>query len=219
MSLPLSDEPKPRQQIAQIILRFAVVSCNNYQEGYFAGFGRIADRSDLDAVIHLGDYIYEYSATGDDFYGNENLQAAGLRLHAPDKELIDIEDYRIRYAQYRLDPDLRRAHQMHPFITVWDDHESANDAYEDGAENHQPATEGPWDVRKSVSRQVYSEWMPVRGDLNTIPLYRTINYGDLMDLIMVDTRLLARDQQLTTVLDAQLYSPERTILGAEQKPG
>jgi len=197
-------------------LRFAVVSCSNYQAGYFSAYGRIADRADLDAVIHLGDYIYEYSATGDDFYGDEGLRNEGKRLHFPDKEILTLEDYRNRYSQYRLDPDLRRAHQQHPFITVWDDHESANDAYEEGAENHNPG-EGEWTERKAISRQVYSEWIPIRGDLNTIPLYRTIQYGDLMDLIMIDTRLEARELQEMSVLSSELYNEDRTILGETQK--
>ena len=195
-------------------LRFAVVSCNNYQHGYFTGFEKIAERADLDAVIHLGDYIYEYGPLG---YGNNALIASGERDHVPAKEVVDLEDYRIRYSQYRLDPDLRRAHQQHPFITVWDDHESANDAYEDGAENHQPEEEGPWEVRKSVSKKVYSEWMPVRGDLNSIPLYRTIQYGELMDLIMLDTRLEDRVKQGMDVTSAELYDETQTMLGTSQK--
>ena len=197
-------------------VKFAVVSCSNLQHGYFNSYGRIADRTDLDAVIHLGDYIYEYSATGDDFYGAASLRDNGERLHAPDKEIITIEDYRTRYAQYRMDPDLMRAHQQHPFILIWDDHESANDAYEDGAENHQE-DEGDWTDRKAIAKQVYDEWMPIRSDLNEFPLYRTISYGSLLDLIMLDTRLEGRDEQIGNAADPALYSTERTILGPVQK--
>ena len=197
-------------------LKFAVVSCSNLQHGYFNSYGRIADRTDIDAVIHLGDYIYEYSATGEDFYGAESLRTNGERLHVPDKEIVTLEDYRARYAQYRMDPDLLRAHQQHPFILIWDDHESANDAYEDGAENHQE-NEGVWTDRKAIAKQVYDEWMPVRSDLNEFPLYRTIRYGNLVDLIMLDTRLEGRDEQIANVADPALYSAERTILGSEQK--
>ena len=132
-------------------LRFAVVSCSNYQAGYFSAYRKIAERADLDAVIHLGDYIYEYSASGEDFYGNEDLRQN--RSHLPDKEIVTLDDYRTRYSQYRLDPDLRAVHQQHPFIAVWDDHESTNDSYEDGAQNHQSETEGPWEERKSESKQ------------------------------------------------------------------
>ncbi|MEO1652003.1 MAG: alkaline phosphatase D family protein, partial [Bacteroidota bacterium] len=205
-------------------LRFAVVSCNNYQDGFFAAFGKIADRTDLNAVIHLGDYIYEYSATGDDRFGNPALLEAGLRLHEPDSEIVTVNQYRTRYAQYRLDPNLRRAHQQHPFITIWDDHESTNNSYEDGAENHQPDTEGSWEVRKNVAKAVYSEWMPVRGDLTTQVLYRTFNYGNLMDLIMLDTRLEARDvadgavgDSIVNVAQPGLYDENREILGDTQE--
>ena len=197
-------------------IKFGVVSCSNLQHGYFNTYGRIADRTDLDAVIHLGDYIYEYSASGEDFYGAEALRSNGERLHFPDKEIVTIDDYRARYAQYRMDPDLIRAHQQYPFILIWDDHESANDAYEDGAENHQE-NEGVWVDRKAIAKQVYDEWMPVRSDLNEFPLYRTIRYGDLVDLIMLDTRLEGRDEQLANVADPRLYADERTILGSEQK--
>ena len=196
-------------------LRFAVVSCSNYQAGYFSAYEKVAERADLDAVIHLGDYIYEYSATGEDFYGDEELRRN--RSHLPDKELVTLEDYRTRYAQYRLDPDLRAVHQQHPFITIWDDHESANDGYKDGAQNHQPETEGPWEVRKSVSKQAYAEWLPIRVDVEEKPLYRTIHYGNLVDLIMLDTRLEERDRQEMSVTSPELYLAERTILGNTQK--
>ena len=196
-------------------LRFAVVSCSNYQAGYFSAYRKIAERADLDAVVHLGDYIYEYSASGSDFYGNEDLRAN--RRHVPDKEIVDLEDYRTRYSQYRLDPDLRAVHQQHPFITVWDDHESTNDSYKDGAQNHQPETEGPWSVRKSVSKQAYQEWLPIRVDLEKNPLYRTIHYGNLVDLIMLDTRLEEREMQKMSVTDPDLYAADRTILGEVQK--
>ncbi len=196
-------------------LRFAVVSCSNYQAGYFSAYKKVAERADLDAVIHLGDYIYEYSASGSDFYGNAELKAN--RSHLPDKEIVSLDDYRTRYSQYRLDPDLRAVHQQHPFITIWDDHESANDGYKDGAQNHQPETEGPWSVRKSVSKQAYNEWLPIRVDVEKNPLYRTVHYGNLVDLIMLDTRLEERELQKISVTDPDLYSADRTILGKVQK--
>ncbi len=192
-------------------LRFAVVSCNNYEGGYFSAFGRIADRSDLDAVVHLGDYIYE-QAEGQ--YGAKSLLTTGERSVQPKNEIVTLQDYRQRYAHYRLDPDLRRAHQQHPFITVWDDHESANDANKDGAQNHQPETEGSWDVRKNVSRQVYEEWMPIR---SAMPIYRVMPYGDLVDLIMIDTRIEGRDPQINDVTNPALYAPDRTLLGQTQR--
>ena len=192
-------------------LRFAVVSCSNYQAGYFNNYGNIGRRDDLDAVIHLGDYIYEYADGG---YGDSTLMATGARSIQPETEIITLEDYRQRYAIYRLDPDLILAHQMHPFITVWDDHETANDAYQDGAQNHQEG-EGDWQTRREIARQVYNEWLPVRGE--AMPLYRTIKYGDLAELIMLDTRLAGREKQIMDVTDSALYAEDRTILGKEQK--
>ncbi len=173
-------------------LRFAVVSCSNYQNGYFNTYNQIAKRNDLDAVIHLGDYIYEYESGGFGF--DEEIG----RGHLPKHEIITLNDYRVRYSYYRLDPMLRNVHQQHPFIHIWDDHEFANDANKFGAENHSPDTEGSWEVRKANAHKAYFEWMPVRA--NTIEqyrLYRTISYGRLMDLIMLDTRIEGRETQVT----------------------
>ncbi len=189
-------------------LKFAVVSCNNYQAGYFNAFRKIGMRQDLDAVIHLGDYIYEYGA-GEGTYGYSDDRPD--RANVPDTEILTLADYRTRYSLYRLDADLRVAHQQHPFITVWDDHESSNDAYTDGAENHNEG-EGEWETRKAISKQVYYEWMPIR-DLPQDRLYRTLKYGELADLIMIDTRLEGREVQPLLASDTMEY---RTLLGEDQ---
>lgn len=189
------------------LLRFAVVSCSNYQQGYFNAYRDIARQDDLDAVIHLGDYIYESGAPG---YGYADSVGRG---HVPHYEIIDLFDYRTRYSHYRLDPDLRRVHQMHPFICIWDDHESTNDSYKDGAQNHQP-NEGDWEERKSVSKQAYFEWLPIREQGDRI--YRTLKYGDLADLIMIDSRLEGREKQLRDSEHPELNDPDRTILGSVQ---
>ena len=192
-------------------LKFAVVSCSNFQAGYFNGYRQIAARNDLDAVIHLGDYIYEY---GEEVYGDSTLWEE--RPVEPTTEIISLEEYRTRYSTYRLDTALVRAHQQFPMIAIWDDHESANDSYVDGAENHDPATEGDWETRKAISKQVYFEWMPIR-DNDDDSVQRTLSYGNLMDLIMLDTRLEGREEQILDVTDPALYDPARTILGADQK--
>ena len=192
-------------------LKFGVVSCANYQAGFFNAYGSLARRTDLDAVIHLGDYIYEYANFqygSDVVWGDRELDPAG--------EILSLPDYRNRYSTYRLDTQLVRLHQQHPMIAVWDDHESANDAYVDGAENHNPETEGSWEERKAIARRVYFEWMPIR-DAPEERIYRTFRYGDLVDLIMLDTRLEGRDKQPTTIADSVLLDPDRTMLGAEQK--
>jgi alkaline phosphatase D len=171
----------PTQQIEH--LRFAVVSCARYESGYFNAYGAIARRNDLDAVLHLGDYIYEYA------------QGAFLpgRSVMPETEAIQLADYRTRYSTYRLDTNLIRMHQQHTVISVWDDHETANDAYKDGSNNHQ-ANEGDWELRKAASRRAYHEWMPI-GTPDTLPVYGGYRYGDLANLLMLDTRMDGRDQQ------------------------
>lgn len=181
--------PKSSDEIEN--LRFAIVSCSNYQAGYFNAYQNIANRSDIDAVIHLGDYIYEYKKGG---YGYSSNRPD--RGHEPQHEIVTLEDYRVRYSFYRLDPNLQDIHQQHPFITVWDDHEFANDAYMDGAENHSD-DEGDWNLRKSNAKKAYFEWLPVREnkeDSNRI--YRKISYGKLVDLFMIDTRIEGRTKQI-----------------------
>lgn len=186
-------------------LRFAVVSCNNYEAGFFNAFDRIADRNDLDAVIHLGDYIYEYKS-------KLAADTTTKRFVEPEKEAVSLGDYRTRYSIYKLDADLQRVHQQQTFITVWDDHESSNDSYKDGAQNHQPS-EGDWQTRREISKQVYFEWMPIR-DYPANKIYRTISYGNLADLIMLDTRLEGRDKLPANYDDPDI--PPRAMLGATQ---
>lgn len=193
-------------------LRFGVASCANYQQGYFNAYATMAERNDLDAVIFLGDYIYEYEEGG---YGYSEEVGRG---HEPDNETVTLDDYRIRHSFYRLDPDLRRLHQQFPFIAVWDDHEAANDSYRDGAQNHQPATEGDWDTRKSNATQAYMEWMPVRPEDPGHPrrIFRSFSYGSLADVIMLDTRLEGRDKQLDSLTGPGVADTSRTLLGREQ---
>ena len=188
-------------------LRFAVCSCSSLAHGYFHAYRRVAERADLDLVVHLGDYIYEY---GNGEYGE-------LRDYEPPTEIVSLDDYRTRYAQYRRDPDLQELHRQHPVVAVWDDHESADNAYRDGAENHQPETEGDWEERKAVAAQVYGEWMPLREGASAV-IYRALPYGDLMHLVMLDTRIAGRDEQPESLLDPDLLDdPDRQLLGMEQE--
>jgi alkaline phosphatase D len=193
--------------------RLAVASCSNYPYGYFNAYAAIARRADLDAVLHLGDYIYEY-ANGQ--YGD----GTGLsRVPTPDREIVTLADYRGRHAQYKTDPDLQEAHRQHAFIAVWDDHEIANDAWQNGAENHQ-LDEGDFQERKAAAIQAYFEWMPIRAEKGdgTGRVYRSFHYGKLFDLIMLDTRNAGRDQQVESPCDgASIVDPERQLLGAEQE--
>jgi alkaline phosphatase D len=185
-------------------LTFAVVSCANWEFGYFNTYGAIAQKK-LDAVLHLGDFIYEY---GTGHYGDTTIG----RLHLPAHEIITLQDYRTRHAQYKLDKGMREVHQAHPFIAIWDDHEIANDTYAEGAQNHQPE-EGDFSVRKAAAVQSYYEWLPVREGNN---LYRNISYGPLVDLIMLDERLAGRSKQAKGLTDPELQNELRSMLGSEQ---
>lgn len=190
-------------------LRFAFASCSNYPNGYFSAYRHMAARRDLDAVFHLGDYIYESGSKG----------SLG-RAHSPDHEIITLTDYRQRYAQYRTDPDLQEVHRQHPMICVWDDHESTNNSWKDGADNHTEDDEGSWVDRKAMSIQAYFEWLPIRLVDPDDPqrIWRQFGFGDLVDLIMLDTRLYGRDEQLPLALGgAQLNDPNRQLLGEKQQ--
>lgn len=186
-------------------LKFAVVSCSNWEWGYFNAYAKIADRPDLDAVIHLGDYIYEH---GIGQYGDTTIG----RTYLPEHEIITLQDYRTRYSQYRTDLGLRRVHQQHPFITIWDDHEVANNSYSTGAQNHQ-ANEGDYEARKKAAKQAYYEWLPIRENNS---LYRTVSFGPLAELIMLDERLAGRTKPVDSLRDPQYNDESRSMLGSSQ---
>lgn len=204
--------------------RVAVASCSNLPMGLFNVYALIARRADLDAVLHLGDYLYEY-ANGT--YGD------GTRLDrvpVPDKEIVSLIDYRQRHGQYKRDPDLQAAHRQHPFICVWDDHEFTNNTWKDGADNHNPDRgEGEWSARKTAAIRAYCEWMPIRewGEPPDDRIYRQFRFGNLADLLMLDTRLHGRDQQSAarpaargagySVDDPVAKDPARTLLGFDQE--
>lgn len=191
-------------------LRFAVVSCANLEAGFFNAYGIINNKNDVDAVIGLGDYIYEYETGG--YSPNPNAN----RFFEPTHEIISLEDYRGRYSIYHLDEDLRKMHQYYPFIGIWDDHESANDSWTGGAENHD-GSEGSWSQRKNYAKQAFFEWLPIRETSQTNPyqIYRKLSYGNLVDLFMLDTRLEGREEQSGTT-GSTVNDPNRTLLGQNQ---
>ncbi len=187
-------------------LRLAVVSCADYQNGYYHAYRDLALRNSVDAVLHLGDYIYEYPASS----------LLLDRNHQPPHEIITLQDYRLRHSLYRLDKDLRLLHQQLPMIAVWDDHETANNAWKDGAQNHQPDTEGSWEDRKRAGKQAYVEWMPIRENVTAADeIYRQFVFGNLLSLYMLDTRLEGRSQQVANN-SPELNNPDRTIIGPQQ---
>lgn len=190
-------------------MRLAVVSCASLESGYFNAYEAIANRNDVDAVLMLGDYIYEYESQG--FSPNANVD----RTWQPTEEIIELNDYRLRYNSYRLDYALRKLHQNFPWICIWDDHETANDSYPGGADNHQ-ANEGPWLQRMSAGKKAYFEWIPIRPKApGNQEIFRTFELGDLAKIIMLDTRLEGRDQQVGTN-DPVFNDTTRTILGPTQ---
>jgi alkaline phosphatase D len=212
----------PSGNVSQV--RLAVFSCSNFPAGFFNVYADAAQQPNVDAAVHLGDFIYEYSRAG---YASANAAALG-RLSDPDAELLTLADYRRRYAQYRSDPDLQTLTATVPLIAVWDDHEIANDAWRDGAENHQ-ANEGDWAARKAAAIRAWHEWLPVRSGADKTKIWRSFAYGDLLALHMLDTRLVGRDQQLEitsyigangafngTAFATDLANPNRQLLGAEQ---
>ncbi len=190
-------------------VRLAVFSCANFPAAdTFAAYGRAAAINAVnpyDALVHLGDYIYEYGPGG---YG-EAENAAGSRGFLPNREIVSLDDYRQRYAQYHTDANLQALRAAAPLIAIWDDHETANDSWKGGAENHQSATEGDWIARRDAALKAYHEWLPIRepelrqasdGATASTPLtqgYRSFNFGDVLALHILETRLTARDQQLS----------------------
>ena len=168
--------------------RMAVFSCSNLGFGWFNAYAHAAADGDFDCALHLGDYFYEYGPGT--YPSNEEAQSG--RVLFPAREIVSLADYRLRYATYRRDPDLRRLHQLFPMIAGWDDHESANDSWEGGAQNHQSETEGEWSVRKAAAVKAYREWMPVSDEP-----WAAYEVGDLATLYRLETRLTARAEQFS----------------------
>lgn len=202
----------PRAGVSKV--RLGVVSCSNLPQGYFNAYACLANRPDLDAILHLGDYIYEYA---NERYGDGTKYG---RIPAPNKEMVALQDYRERHAQYKADPDSQAIHAQHPFIVVWDDHEFTNNAWSGGAENHDPDEgEGEWTPRRAAAYRAYLEWMPIREDAQTLNqrIYRTFRFGDLATLLMLDTRIVGRDRQMPREDTSTIELASRQLLGAEQE--
>lgn len=197
----------PAPDAAVTGLRFGVVSCANWEAGYFSSYRHLAARGDLDAWLHLGDYIYEY---GTGAYGTRDRV---VRPHAPAHEIVTLADYRVRHARYKTDPDLQALHAAAPVVAIWDDHEIANDAWSQGAENHTEGAEGTWSARQAAAKQAYFEWMPVRPAI-TGTTYRRLRFGKLADLSLLDLRSF-RSQQVK-VGDGEVDDPDRTLTGRAQ---
>ena len=217
----------PEGEVARFGL--GLFSCSNLGFGWFNAYAHACARSDLDLMVHVGDYLYEYE-TGN--YPDPGEELAG-RLLQPDHELLSLADYRLRHACYRLDPDLQRLHQSYPMVCGWDDHEFTNDAWVEGAENHQPDKEGDWAQRKAAARRAYHDWMPISDPRIDGVEWGSYEIGALATLFKVETRITGRSKllELEDVLkgrkdieraliefrDGPLNDPARTMMGAAQE--
>ncbi|GAB2443790.1 alkaline phosphatase D family protein [Nocardia tengchongensis] len=190
-------------------LRFGVVSCANYEFGYFGAYRHLAKRDDLDAILHLGDYIYEFASKV-----NTSDAKLVVRPHAPANECHTLADYRTRYGQYHSDPDLQALHASAPLIATWDDHEIAGNDWSGGSEDHDPATDGPWETRVAAAKQAYFEWIPIRTSFAGTTRRRLI-FGQLAELNMLDLRSFRSKQVTADQLDL-INDPSRTITGRAQ---
>ncbi len=207
----------PAPDAAIDALRVGVVTCAEWEFGEFGAYGRLAERDDVDVVLHLGDYIYEFGL------GYGPVAAPGERTHEPEHEIVTLEDYRIRYAQYHGDVGSLALHAAHPMICMYDDHEIANDTWSEGAQNHNPPDDGDFDTRAAAARQAWREWLPVRVDLiEPERVHRRFRFGDLVDLWMLDERRY-RDAPPESgpfsigSADPAISDPSRTMLGLEQR--
>ncbi len=206
-----------------------VFSCSNLPFGYFNAYAHAAESNNLDMVLHLGDYLYEYERGT---YPSLKEALPG-RLIQPDHEILNLADYRMRYGSYRADPDLQRLHQLYPMVVQWDDHELANDAWKGGAQNHDEAGEGDWNARKKAAEQVYREWMPVRDRAADEPQYTKYEIGDLATIFRTESRISGRDEPaelaaalrgqsdpgraLVNFRDTIWQDKDRSMLGAAQE--
>ncbi len=190
-------------------LSLAIASCSDWQNGYFNAYKAIS-QEDVDMVLHLGDYIYEYGP-----------DPKGVRQHNSN-EILNLEDYRRRYALYKTDPNLQAAHAAAPWVVTWDDHETENNYASDIPEDNQPLE--PFKSRKAAAYQAYYENMPLRRTSlprgTALQLYRRLNFGDLASLSMLDTRQYRTDQPNEDGLKprtAAVTNPAATLTGAEQE--
>lgn len=219
----------PTGHLERLVL--AVASCSNYAFGFFNAYEVIAEDNAIDLVVHLGDYIYEHRALGG--YGGATGRRIG-RNHEPGHEITSLSDYRTRHAQYKSDPQSIAMHARHPLVVTWDDHESANNPWMYGAENHQ-LIDGDWFERRAASMQAFYEWLPVRdpGPGGSWERYwRHYRFADLVSLITLESRHTGRSKQITwdrrilgsaTPGSAQAYyhdvvgAPDRNMLSAEME--
>jgi len=195
-------------------LRLAVASCSMYEHGYFAAYRDIAAQ-DLDLVFHLGDYIYEYEPGGYAIDEGPTRVVIGT-------ETITLEDYRLRHALYKIDPDLQAAHAAAPWATTWDDHEAENNYTGPNSENGDPVED--FLKRRAAAYQAYYEHLPLRPESMPLGpdmrLHRRLTYGTLAEFTVLDTRQYRTDHPCgddEQVRCPAALDPATTMLGPEQE--
>ncbi len=233
---PVSDTGRtktlPIGNVSQV--KMALFTCANYPYGYFNAYSKAAKIEDLDVAVHVGDYIYEYGMFESDgktpAYATQKAQRIGRVLPSDnDKECVNLDDYRKRYALYHTDKGTQAIHKAVPMIVVWDDHEIANDSYKDGAANQNPEDGVSWEQRVRDGLQAYFEWLPIRPVSDKKKIFRSFDFGNLVSLHMLETRLFARSKQLNygnyfksdgsfdkAKFVQDLSSDKRTMLGSQQ---
>jgi alkaline phosphatase D len=229
----------PEPDVSPDSVRFAVASCNNYLRGYFGAFAHVAE-DDVDFLLHLGDFIYEY--------GGDGIGDRDVHLPSGQGQASELDDYRHLYRTYRSDEHLQRALRRHTLVHTWDDHEVVNDRwwnYEtDAPETYShPRGDDPDFMRQLYvdAIRAYTEYVPTRveyeptsgtGDERELPadairenfrLYRSFQFGDLADLFVTDERLYrspppgAGEPGPEVTVETADANPGRTILGADQR--
>lgn len=216
-------------------LNLALMSCANFAYGYFHAYAHAARRDDIDLVLHAGDYIYEVPRGR---YPNDAETVEG-RAFEPIRELVALNDYYQRYAQYHADPALLELRRNKPIASVWDDHELVNNIWREGAPDHSEQYEGAFADRVAAASKAYFDWMPLRRpDPNSRRIFRSLDWGDLARIILLDARSFGRDRQIdyrtalmprlaeggadaaAVVADFRaniLNDPARSMLGATQE--
>lgn len=193
-------------------IRLAIVNCSKYEGGYFNAYDAITKMDNIDAVVHLGDYIYENPSVFPKSYQKAFEQTG--RKHLPEHEILTLSDYRVRFQQYREDTMLQKLHELFPMINIWDDHETANDSWIGGAQGHQ-VEEGSWEERKKNALKAYFEWIPIRTSKEE-PIYRNFEFGGLVNLMMLDTRLCCRTRPARNAAQLDSIAGESTLIGRTQ---
>ena len=187
-------------------LRVGITSCADFSVAPLGVYRALAER-EVDVVVHLGDYIYEAGTS-----------RSGRRVEFAEAA-ADLDGYRGRYAQLRGDPDVQLLHARHPMIAIWDDHDLADNAWRTGAKAHDPAQHGDWDDRVMAAARSRREWLPIRyrdpGDIRRT--WRSVEAGDLAELILLDTRWEGRDRHAGDDDTLPRHHPDRSLLGDDQR--